>query len=75
LTGLHSWNRDVVAPAYAAHKASLNPDQLIQFEEAMKQRCLDDEASKDLTTALSGGRAKIMDRVGNRLSREVSTIL
>ncbi|KAF9508740.1 hypothetical protein BS47DRAFT_1365735 [Hydnum rufescens UP504] len=38
------------------------------------QRCMDDEASKDLTKVLNGGRAKVMDCIGNQLSRQARAL-
>ncbi|KAF9520744.1 hypothetical protein BS47DRAFT_1357159 [Hydnum rufescens UP504] len=71
---LQVWTRDIVAPAYNAHRASLDNEGLKKFKDDMIQRCMDDEASKDLTKVLNGGRAKVMDRIGNQLSRQAQAL-
>ncbi|KAF9506847.1 hypothetical protein BS47DRAFT_1399136 [Hydnum rufescens UP504] len=71
---LQVWTCNVVAPAYNAHRASLDNEGLKKFKDDMIQHCMDDEASKDLTKVLNGGRAKVMDRIGNQLSRQARAL-
>ncbi|KAF9508612.1 hypothetical protein BS47DRAFT_1365860 [Hydnum rufescens UP504] len=71
---LQVWTRNIVAPAYNAHRASLDNEGLKKFEDDMIQRCMDDEASKDLTKVLNGGRAKVMDHIGNQLSHQARAL-
>ncbi|KAF9519594.1 hypothetical protein BS47DRAFT_1358176 [Hydnum rufescens UP504] len=71
---LQVWTRDVVALAYNAHRASLDNEGLKKFKDDMIQCCMDNEASKDLTKVLNGGRAKVMDRIGNQLSRQARAL-
>jgi hypothetical protein len=70
-TVIHVWTRDIVAPAYAEKRASLDKEGLAKFEAEMIQYCKENTKIKDQVRANSGQRAAIMKRELRFFNREV----